>query len=337
MTVSVPRMTVIVPVHNSRDHLPALFLRLEEPSVSGFQVVLVDDGSTDGSGAMLAAHAGAHPGTELITVPVSRGVAHARNTGLRAARGQYVWFVDDDDVWARDAIPRLLHAAERAEADLVVCRAELRYLPSLPGRVIDGIGDERIVGRSDAWQMLLDGVVNGYLWNKLFLRTTLGVDPFDALSSQSDFTGVARAVARSEKVHFIPDVLYFHLVREGSITRRRDPNLANLQRAYDLAVSLHTDVMERELDSSVEYFRAWFLVVPFGNTPTRVRASWSVRREGILRARAAARGINMSKLRARSPRIQLSTWAITRLGGLYLVALHSGQAAKRVMRKVGPK
>ena len=337
MTLPAPRVTVIVPVHNSSFHLGALFMRLDASVAAHFQVILVDDGSTDGSVEMLQSYASDHASVELIVLPLRQGVAYARNTALRAARGKYVWFVDDDDLWAADALTRLLDAADRSRASLIVCRAELREHVASPGPVIDGIDDDLVVDKSSAWQMLLDGVVNGYLWNKLFERSTLGIDPFASLSSQSDFTGVARAVAASETVHFIPDVLYFHLVRQGSITRRRDPKLENLQAAYEVATSLHTTIMRRHFDSSIEHFRAWFLIVPFGNTPTRVRASWSLRCEGIRRARDAARGIDMRRLRLRSPRVHRVVWAITRLGLLYLAILQGVQGGRRVMRKVGLK
>jgi glycosyltransferase involved in cell wall biosynthesis len=331
-------LSVIAPVHNSRTHVSELLQRIAPLVDRGCEVILVDDGSSDGTTDVLAAFAADHPALVFIPCPTAGGVARARNLGLAAATRDYVWFVDDDDLWDPGIVDRFLEAADHSGADIVICRADLRYAKDKPGRIIDGLDAERVVGRESAWDLLLEGALNGYLWNKLFRRTVLGDDPFDLLSSQSDFTGVARAVSRSRRIQFIPDVLYFHVVREGSITRKKDPKLGNLRDAHALARRIHSSEFGRDPRSAdFDNFTAWFLILPSGRTPTRVRAEWTVRLDGVKRAREAAAGLDLPALRSRAPRLHRDVWLITRVGIPYLVALHLGQIGRRWIRKVGSR
>lgn len=338
MTASLPWLSIIVPLHNSRPHVAALLRRVEPYAWPEIEIILVDDGSTDGTVDLLAEFVSSRRGAKLISIPEKRGVANARNRGLEAAAAQYIWFADDDDVWESDIIERFSEAVDASQADVVICRADLRHSPDRPGVIIDGIDAERIVSGDDAWGLLLDGKLNGYLWNKLIRREVLGEAPFDLLSSQSDFTGVARVIARSATVQFVPDVLYHHLIRAGSITRRKDPDLRNLDTAHALARDLHARVLGRDASApEFGYFTAWFLVVPNGRTPTRVGASWSIRMDGLKRARVATDGVDLRELRSRSMRTYRTVWLITRIGVPYLVLLHLGHVGRRWIRKVGSR
>lgn len=334
MTTSSPLVSIIVPVHNSLPHVPALLQRLAQQAQNRDEILLVDDASTDGGTPLLEAFVAEHPQAKLIRLDSPHGVARARNAALKAARGEYVWFADDDDLWSPDILDVFLEAATRSDADVVVCQAELRYPGRQSGAIIDGSARELIVSRQRACKLVLEGKIHGYLWNKLFRRSILGADPFLDMSSQSDFTGVVRALANSECVHLIPPVLYFHLVREGSVTRRKTPDLSNLERAHELAVELLPAGEVTGLTGAMNHFRAWFLVLPLAHTPTRVRAPWSIRRDGIRRARNAAQAVDMAQLRVRSRRTHHQVWLVTQLGTVYLVALHAAQVFKRLGRRI---
>jgi glycosyltransferase involved in cell wall biosynthesis len=103
-------VTVVIPSKDRRDRvLSAVRSALAQEGVE-VDVVVVDDGSSDGTAEAVAAV----PGARAVRHAVNRGVAEARNSGIAAARGDWVAFLDDDDLWAPDKLARQLAAAERA-------------------------------------------------------------------------------------------------------------------------------------------------------------------------------------------------------------------------------
>lgn len=111
-----PRLSVIVPCHNARATLARALAALDAQDVPAerFEVVVVDDGSTDGSAAVVAAHRG-RACVRLVVQP-NRGLAAARNAGAAAARGEVFLFLDADVLAAPDVVGRHLthHADGRA-------------------------------------------------------------------------------------------------------------------------------------------------------------------------------------------------------------------------------
>ena len=113
------RISVIIPVFNSVDFLPECMYSIEAQSFSDFEVIFSDDGSTDGSAALCDHFAEKYPSVSAIHLPNS-GPGAARNAALSAAAGEYIFFMDSDDVIHPDALYRLLNMAEKTGSDLTV-------------------------------------------------------------------------------------------------------------------------------------------------------------------------------------------------------------------------
>lgn len=91
--------SVIIPVYKVEKYLPACIDSvLAQDTASEYEIILVDDGSPDGSGAICDEYAAKHEHIRVIHQPNS-GVSVARNTGIDAARGEYLLFLDSDDLW----------------------------------------------------------------------------------------------------------------------------------------------------------------------------------------------------------------------------------------------
>ncbi|AIA03919.1 glycosyltransferase family 2 protein [Streptomyces noursei] len=119
-----PTVTVIVPVHNTRRYLDrslgSVFAQTLDPD--RIEVIAVDDGSTDGSGAWLDAAAATHPRLTVVHQPPSGGAGKPRNVGLDRATGDYVFFLDSDDHLGPEALARLTRMAEEHDSDVVYGR-----------------------------------------------------------------------------------------------------------------------------------------------------------------------------------------------------------------------
>ncbi len=119
-----PAVSVVVAVYNPGPYLRPLLHALDrqQPPTDGFEAVLVDDGSTDGSGELLERWARTRAWAVVVRQPNSGWPSRPRNAGIDRARGEFVLFVDHDDWIADDALARLIPFARDAGADVVVGR-----------------------------------------------------------------------------------------------------------------------------------------------------------------------------------------------------------------------
>jgi poly(ribitol-phosphate) beta-N-acetylglucosaminyltransferase len=118
------KVSVVVPVYNPGEHLEILVTSLRRQSMPGadFEVLFVDDGSTDGTGALLDRLADEVAGFQVIHIPNSGWPGKPRNVGLDAAVGEYVYFVDNDDALGDEALARMYRYATENGSDVVVGR-----------------------------------------------------------------------------------------------------------------------------------------------------------------------------------------------------------------------
>lgn len=113
-------LSVIVPVYNVKDYLEACVASIIDENVSDYEIILVDDGSTDGvSGELCDKIAEKHP--ELIRVihQENMGLGGARNTGIKAAEGDYLYFIDSDDKLVPGSLSLFVKEIEKSNPDVV--------------------------------------------------------------------------------------------------------------------------------------------------------------------------------------------------------------------------
>lgn len=114
-------VSVIVPVYNAVDHLGACIASILSQTHQRLDVILVDDGSTDGSGDLCDELAAADSRVRVIH-QINGGIGAAQNAGLDASRGEYITFCDNDDLMSPHLIERLLSILIQTDADMSCCR-----------------------------------------------------------------------------------------------------------------------------------------------------------------------------------------------------------------------
>lgn len=115
-----PKVSIVVPVYNPGGYFPSCLESLAAQTIfTQLEVVLVDDGSSDGSEALCDDFAARHPGQVQVIHQTNHGLGYTRNAGIEAATGDWVLFVDSDDAITPDACERLLAAGESSGADIV--------------------------------------------------------------------------------------------------------------------------------------------------------------------------------------------------------------------------
>lgn len=118
------KVSIIVPIYNVEKYLEECLETLVNQTLQEIEIILVIDGSTDGSEIIARKYADRYDNIRMI-VQENQGLSGARNTGLRAAQGKYVYFVDSDDYISLNAMELLYHTAEEKNAEVVLFDADV--------------------------------------------------------------------------------------------------------------------------------------------------------------------------------------------------------------------
>src|SRR3954447_16249370 len=121
-----PRVSVVVPIYNVEDYLAECLESLAAQTFEDLEVIMVDDGSTDGSAAIAESFAARDPRFKLVR-RVNGGLSAARNTGIEAATGEFLAFVDSDDLVAPDAYEKLVGTLDKTGSDFASGNAHRLY------------------------------------------------------------------------------------------------------------------------------------------------------------------------------------------------------------------
>ncbi len=165
-----PLLSLIMPVYNNADCLEQSVSAVLGQTCADFELLLVDDGSTDDSGAVCDRLAAKDARIRVIHQPNS-GAGAARNAGIDAATGQFLFFPDADDFYEPDMLAVMLEAEQRTGADVVVCGYhsfdESGELPPL-------LPDDRLYPDRDTTRAFFTSCfpqgLAGYPWNKLYKK-----------------------------------------------------------------------------------------------------------------------------------------------------------------------
>ena len=232
-----PRTSVIIPSFNYSEYLPAAIDSVLDQTDGDFELLVVDDGSTDGSRAVVEVCR--DPRVRLIVQPhLGRGAA--RNTGLRVARGRYIAFLDADDIWTPDKLARQCAILDR--------RPEVGLVYSRYG-VIDALSRVQSRGRSyfatkpsgAILQHLLTGNVIGTPSTICFRReliTEQKVFVDETHTYREDWHFFLR-LAEQALVYYLPCTLAYHRQHsrnaQGNVSRGLTESLCTAQFGLALA------------------------------------------------------------------------------------------------------
>lgn len=209
-----PEVTVVAPFYNVEKYLADCLDSLLAQSFEDFEVLLVDDGSPDGSRVIAETYAARDPRVRIVTRE-NGGLGAARNTGVREARGRFLTFVDSDDLLPSGALEALVSSARRSGSDIVMGSVERfdstgAWLPLWVGEVHT---NRRAAVHLEDFLPLLR---NHYTWNKLYRR-----DFWDAQGlwfregvTYEDQPIVTQLLVRARTIDVIPEVVYHYRARD---------------------------------------------------------------------------------------------------------------------------
>lgn len=217
-----PTITIVSTVYNTRPFLEAAVNSILAQTFTDFELLLIDDGSSDGAGPLCDALAARDARIRVFHQP-NGGPASARNKGLDNARGQYIGFVDSDDRIEPTMYETLYAALQAPGVRLAACSGDCIDAEdhTIPGRRVA----IRQHGVRDAETLLLETFQTGSYygplsWNKLFdirVFRDKGIH-YDETMLFGDDASVLHRVFEGERCNCLPDVLYHYRTRAGQIT-----------------------------------------------------------------------------------------------------------------------
>ncbi len=227
-------ISIIVPIYNVEPYLETCIRSLTEQTCTDLEILLVDDGSTDGCAAICDAWAAKDHRIRVIHKDHG-GPSDARNAGLAIAQGDFIGFVDSDDYIAPTMYQELMDRLTETGSDIAVCGARMVWengktaMLTCPGSaVLDNTAAMKSIITED-W-------LKQTVWNRLYRRFTVENIPFETGKLHEDVYWSYQAIARAAQVCVFDTPLYFYRQRNASIMgvsyslRRLDAVRAKVQR-----------------------------------------------------------------------------------------------------------
>ena len=223
-----PLLSIVVPIYKVEEYLPVCIDSLVAQTYGNLEIILVDDGSPDGCGAICDAYAAKDPRIKVIHKK-NGGVSSARNAGLGAVTGELIGFVDGDDFVEPDMYQRLYdYMMADPRLDVTYCCA-VRY-PDVDHKLhMDYYPTGTVItGREMARQMLLDEICS-HMWLGLFRRFCWEGIVFPEGRTYEDLARTYLAFLNVRNVGFLLEPLYHYRMNDTSITQTVKP-----RKSYDI-------------------------------------------------------------------------------------------------------
>ena len=208
-----PLVSVIIPVYNVKDYLHEALDSVIGQTYKNIEILIIDDGSTDGSETICDEFA-LDPRVTVIHQD-NGGLSNARNAGLDLAQGEYICFLDPDDAYHPAFIAILVNEAINSHAEMVACRyteqnstAKLgvykrRRVPSRP------VLSSGVYSREDALRSLVKGDLDVSVWDKLYKGNLWSSIRFPDGRNSEDIDTIYLVMSACQIVSMIDEALYF--------------------------------------------------------------------------------------------------------------------------------
>ena len=257
---TLPVVSIIVPVYNVKSYVGECVESLCRQTYTNLEILLVDDGSTDGSGEVCDEYAGRDERIRVIH-QANRGLSGARNMGLDDARGEYIAFVDSDDLVSTNYVETLYELLMKYEADIAACA----YVKGTTEQLTDI--REKVLSLDNVKEICMPSVKllkqwhgkykqqETVAWNKLYCREVWNGRKkirFPESRNHEDVLISHLVVQGAKTIVLTTEILYFYRIRKGSIT---------LQTEYDrekVWQNLRAQRERMEFFRAHRYWRAYF-------------------------------------------------------------------------------
>lgn len=215
-SASKPVVSIITPVYNTASYLLRCIDSVLAQTYKNIEVILIDDGSTDGSGRICDDYARKYQNVIVCHIP-NGGASLARRKGLELCRGEYVVFVDSDDVVEPDYIEQLWKAMQKHNTQIAAC-SMIKHKEG-EAVVIDKQRDSSLLGYTE----LHERFFHYEFWGsggKIYLKSLFDDVYFPEATVNEDYAVMAQLFHKCKRMAFVDIPLYHYLMHEGSLSNQ---------------------------------------------------------------------------------------------------------------------
>lgn len=263
---SVYKVSVIVPVYNVEQYLPACLESICNQTLKEIEIIVVNDGSIDNSLSIIRLFQQKYSNIKLINKK-NGGLSSARNAGIEKAVGEYLFFVDSDDFIDLNTLEEMYVKAKETHCPLIICGI-LQYWSDNKKKLYKKcISDKESIYDADfLYKLQLTGRMGCQCWNKLYKRDVWMSHSlrFREGKYYEDIDMAFRVVKAYRKAYIINEALYKYRMRLGSIVAT--PSVQKIKDFVDntrLAISIVTADLYPVADRLLEQFKINSLVYSF--------------------------------------------------------------------------
>ena len=212
-----PKVSVIMPVYNVSMYLETCLQSVLSQTFKDFELICINDGSTDDSGDILKKYAELDTRIKIIEQE-NKGLSSARNKGIEIAKGQYITFIDSDDYYTLDFLEHLFTIQQKTCADIVGCDYQKIHQDDICNRHVEHVSYRLY---NNALQVLLDkrNFIHFNVWNKLYTKAVIGDIRFIPGIYYEDWVFNCCVFEKAKTFCWIKNKLYAYRYSENSIMR----------------------------------------------------------------------------------------------------------------------
>ncbi|PXX48929.1 glycosyltransferase involved in cell wall biosynthesis [Hungatella effluvii] len=243
------KVSIIVPVYNVEKYIAVCLSSLIVQTIDSYEVIIVDDGSTDGSASIIKKYVDEYPQLIKFYEKENGGLGSARNLGLQYASGEYIGFVDSDDWIDPKMYATMYEMANKENLDCVVCDFTSIYDGWKTGWVSRGYrGEESTPTHCDFMRHCMNPAT---ACNKLFRAEMFYITKFAEIWYE-DVATTPILFSYANKIGYLPIALYYYRQQDNSITHSvRNPHSLDIINAWDRALNNCKEEYRNEIVYSI--------------------------------------------------------------------------------------
>ena len=236
-------LSIIIPCYNCSGTIVRTLESIPRTKGIDYEVILVDDCSTDNTIEFIKEYILFHEWVRLIELPANQGPANSRNVGIDAARGQYLAFIDSDDTVTPDYLKKIYDEVKNNQADLI------------------NIGISRVYGNSATLVPVIDyknqsefmALITGSLCSIISSKTLWEGLRLPCIRNAEDIAVIPVLISRANKICQIKESLYNYIIQPESLSRkpRADVSL-NFEKSFDFTCQ-HINLSNESFRSAIEF------------------------------------------------------------------------------------